>query len=97
MGVKRSLKIEEIKEAAKQGAQEGIRAELGDANISRKTHIEHHLFIQGLMKWCNSIKSTFWKTIVKGVVATLVALVLIGFAVSRVGSKIGDGIFSIFR
>lgn len=88
---------EEIREAAKEGAQEGIREELGDANISRKTHIEHHLFIQGLMDWCDSIKSTFWKTIVKGVVGVLVALVLIGFAVSRVGSKVGDGILSVFR
>lgn len=68
---------EEIRETIKTALHE----ELGPYRVDKEQHYKDHLFLDGLRKWMGTLKSTFWSSLVKMLVAGLVFLALLGFVV----------------
>lgn len=59
--------------------KEAMDDKLRDFWIDREEHYEHHKFIGELIKWLQDCKSTASKTLVKGIILTIIGLIILGF------------------
>lgn len=49
--------------------------------IAREQHYKQHLFLEKLETWTGTISSTFWKSIIKGVIKIIIIIILLGFGI----------------
>lgn len=77
---------EELENLISRTVKASIEAELGQYKVPKEQHYQDHLFLTDLRKWMDSIKSSFWKSLVSTLVPALFLLLLVGF-VAWVGFK----------
>lgn len=75
------MTTEEIKISIKEAIKDAIHVELGQYKVDKEQHYKDHIFLNDLREWSGSIKSTFWKTLVRFFVSGMVLLTLLGFIV----------------
>ena len=61
--------------------QEAIAKELGQYKVNKEIHYLDHLWIKEMREWTDSIKSEFWKTVVRTIIRTIIIFMLIGFGI----------------
>ena len=61
--------------------QEAITKELGQYKVNKEIHYLDHLWIKEMREWMDSIKSEFWKTVVRTIIRTIIIFMLIGFGI----------------
>lgn len=69
---------DEIREAVKTATREAIDEALGPLYVEREIHWRHHQWIEGMMTWAESTKSTVWGVVVRTVVYGVLALLAAG-------------------
>lgn len=70
---------DELAELIEGAAARGIEKKFGEFYVERERHWEHHEFINGFIKFIDTIKNTALKTFVRTVVYGLLFLLLCGF------------------
>ncbi|MBI3582377.1 MAG: hypothetical protein HY096_00320 [Nitrospinae bacterium] len=61
--------------------QEAIQRELGQYKVNKEVHYLDHLWIKEMREWTDSIKSEFWKTIVRTIIRAIIFLTILGFGI----------------
>lgn len=56
-----------------------MQEQMKDFYIERERHYQHHEFIEGMIKWSQSWKSTCMKAIMNAVAIGLLTLLIMGF------------------
>lgn len=69
------------KEEIMKTVKEAINVELGQYKVAKETHYIDHLWIKEMREWTGSIRSEFWKIIVRTVIKAIIFIILIGFGV----------------
>jgi hypothetical protein len=75
------MEREAIKEAVKEAFQEELKA----FYIDRETHYKQHEFLGDLMKYAETCKSAFLRTVITIVVGGAIGLMCIGFYIKNGG------------
>lgn len=66
-------------EVIKKAVTEAMQEQMKDFYIDREKHYQHHEFIDNMMKWSNSWKSTCLKAICELITVGAIALLVMGF------------------
>jgi len=66
------------KELIKEAVHEALQERLGEFFIEREKHFEHHQFIDGVMQFSNSVKSTACKTVTTTMIIGAATILLLG-------------------
>lgn len=77
---------EELEELISRTVKASIEAELGQYKVPKEQHYQDHLFLTDLRSWMDSIKSSFWKSLVSTLVPALLLMLILGF-IAWVGVK----------
>jgi len=59
--------------------KEAMDDKLRDFWVDREEHYQHHKFIAEFIQWLETCKSTITKTVVRGIVLTIIGLIILGF------------------
>jgi len=67
------------REAIKEAVREALGEELNAFYVDREIHYQHHEFLQSWITWSQQCKSVIMKTVMSGLVMTLLGLIALGF------------------
>lgn len=65
--------------AIKEAVKEALKEELNAFYVDRELHYQHHEFIREWIVWSQQCKSVILKTVIGGMVAALLGLIVVGF------------------
>jgi len=70
---------EEIKKTIEKTIKETIEHELGSYKVPKEQHYQDHLFISEWRQWQESIRNSFWRSVVAIMIASIASLLVLGF------------------
>lgn len=66
-------------ELIKKAVADAMTEQMKDFYVDRETHYQHHEFIDGMMEWSRSWKSTCMRAIANALVMGVIGLLLLGY------------------
>jgi hypothetical protein len=66
-------------DSIKAAVTEAIQEQMRDFYVDREKHYQHHEFLESLIRWRDSCKSTCMKAVANMLIASILGLLVLGF------------------